>query len=242
MKTVSRITLKIVADRSRKDALLAIGSASLAFLLVLPLYSQDVTQISEVLIGGLIGTALVIAGFAAISRCRPLPQIASTQRAQFGVLSLALGTLLGLANLGANFGLAMLDQSFYDQLVQRFADLSPWVSIFAAPVIEEIALRLFFMGVVAWVAARFVDDSRSAFLIALWLSAIVFGLLHIFRPLPGSSTHDMIYAFGIVIKSGAATFLLGWIFWRWGLPYAILCHAAANAIHLLAEPILFDMV
>ncbi|MEP1139632.1 MAG: CPBP family intramembrane glutamic endopeptidase [Balneola sp.] len=149
------------------------------------------------------------------------------------------GGLLGLANLGANYGLGMLDQSIYDLLAQRFSDLPSWGSVLAAPVVEEIVLRLFFMGVVAWVAARFIDDSHKTFLIALWFSAIVFGLLHTFRPLPDSSPFDIIYAVGIAIKSGAATFLLGWIFWKWGLPYAILCHAIANVVHRLAEPMLF---
>jgi hypothetical protein len=32
---------------------------------------------------------------------------------------------------------------------------------------------------------------------------------------------------------------LGWIFWRWGLPYAILSHAAVNATHLALQRYLF---
>jgi hypothetical protein len=35
-----------------------------------------------------------------------------------------------------------------------------------------------------------------------------------------------------VTKYTLAGLPLGWIFWRWGLPYAILCHIAANAAHL----------
>lgn len=32
---------------------------------------------------------------------------------------------------------------------------------------------------------------------------------------------------------------MGWIFWRWGLPYAIFCHCAANAAHMLLQPMFF---
>ena len=28
---------------------------------------------------------------------------------------------------------------------------------------------------------------------------------------------------------------LGWVFWRWGLPYTILCHSAANATHMALQ-------
>jgi membrane protease YdiL (CAAX protease family) len=43
----------------------------------------------------------------------------------------------------------------------------------------------------------------------------------------------------VVLKAGAAGLLLGWIFWRWGLPYAITCHGATNGIHLLVMPVFF---
>jgi membrane protease YdiL (CAAX protease family) len=43
----------------------------------------------------------------------------------------------------------------------------------------------------------------------------------------------------VVLKAGAAGLLLGWVFWRWGLPYSIACHGATNAIHLLVMPVFF---
>lgn len=43
----------------------------------------------------------------------------------------------------------------------------------------------------------------------------------------------------LVTKYTLASLPLGWIFWRWGLPYAILCHSMVNATHLLLQPILF---
>ena len=49
----------------------------------------------------------------------------------------------------------------------------------------------------------------------------------------------MAYLGGVVLKSGLASVLLGWVFWRWGLPHAILSHGAANATHRLLVPIAF---
>ncbi|MEO9886930.1 MAG: hypothetical protein ABJR05_06165 [Balneola sp.] len=42
----------IVVDRSKKKALLAIGATLIAFLLSLPLYSADVTQVSDFFLVG----------------------------------------------------------------------------------------------------------------------------------------------------------------------------------------------
>jgi hypothetical protein len=44
----------------------------------------------------------------------------------------------------------------------------------------------------------------------------------------------------LVLKYSLAGLLPGWTFWCWGLPYAILCHFAANAIHLLLQPMGYE--
>jgi hypothetical protein len=52
---------------------------------------------------------------------------------------------------------------------------------------------------------------------------------------------DPRYVVGMAAKSSAAGLLLGGIFWRWGLPYSIVCHSTANGIHLLLMPLLFKV-
>jgi hypothetical protein len=47
------------------------------------------------------------------------------------------------------------------------------------------------------------------------------------------------YRAALLTKYTLAGLPLGWIFWRWGLPYAILCHVAANAVHLAFQAGLF---
>ncbi len=65
------------------------------------------------------------------------------------------------------------------------------------------------------------QGSRTVFLTALIVSACLFAVPHLLgRSLPTDSALAL-YASGVVVKSGAAGLVLGWIFWRWGLPYAM---------------------
>jgi membrane protease YdiL (CAAX protease family) len=107
--------------------------------------------------------------------------------------------------------------------------------VITGPIMEEIAYRLVLLGGLAWIIGRFTDNRRAIFYLALGLSSLVFGLAHITY---GGVDHPL-YAMGMAGKSGAAGMVLGWVFWHLGLPYSILCHCAANAIHLVLMPVLF---
>jgi hypothetical protein len=106
---------------------------------------------------------------------------------RLALLSLAVGTALGLA-LAANWVIVEAEPRLRALLAERMATLDPLQAVIASPILEEVALRLFFMSALAWVT-----------------------------------------------KYTLAGVPLGWVFWRWGLPYAILCHAAANATHLALQ-------
>jgi membrane protease YdiL (CAAX protease family) len=68
---------------------------------------------------------------------------------------------------------------------------------FANPLLEEIGFRLFLMGGIAWLLSRSTDDRRSVFLVALAVSALVFGPLHLLRPPAG-----LLDATVVVLKAG----------------------------------------
>ncbi len=160
-------------------------------------------------------------------------------RARLALLSLAAGTGLGVANLAANKAIAAMDPGLRALMVERMATLAPLEGLIASPLIEEIAVRLFLMSAIAWIVFRVTKRATLAFAIALVGSALFFALLHLDRPVPDKPALANYYRAALVTKYTLAGLPLGWIFWRWGLPYAILCHIAAYAAHLALQDNLF---
>jgi membrane protease YdiL (CAAX protease family) len=212
-------------------------AAATAVGVSLLLYFPDRNDGSGATLGGLcalIGVALVL---APVAKYRPLPQRPPMEHVRLMLQILGLGVALGMANLLVNYGLAMSRSAIYEQMVSRWARFSPSSIVISGPIIEEIGYRLVLLGGLAWVAGRFTSDRRTITFIALGVSSSVFGLAHMFY----GGVDDPLYVVGMVIKSGAGGLLLGWVYWRRGLPYSIACHATANATHLLLMPLLFDL-
>lgn len=225
------------AARPWKQRLLAAAVTSVAVYLVL--YFPDRDDPSGAILGGFSALVAVALALAAVAQFRPLPWRSGLEHARLAGLALGLGATLGVANLSANYGIALLDPSIYERMVERWAQFSPWSMVIADPIMEEIAFRLVLLGGMAWLVARFTDDRRLILFVALGVSALSFGLVHILYPMPVGGAVGLLNASGVVVKSGAAGLLLGWIFWRWGLPYSTVCHSTANATHLLLAPALF---
>ncbi len=230
--------LDAVVDRPRNEAALALAAAWLAFVAGL-LMGGDVADPGSFAVVAVSGAALVFLGFAAASHCRSLSRDASEHRTRLALLSLVIGAALGLANLAANWAIAQAHPTIRALLVERMVTLAPLTGLVASPLVEEVALRLFLMSVMAWVVFRFTKRSTLAFAMALFGSSLVFALLHLDRALPDDPLLANYYRVALVTKYTLAGLPLGWIFWRWGLPYSILCHVAANAAHLAMQAALF---
>jgi membrane protease YdiL (CAAX protease family) len=228
------MTLATVAGTSTARFLVAAAIAATVSLL---LYFPDRGDESGAIVGGLSALIGVAIGLAAVVKYRPLRESPPRVHVRRMALTLGLGVGLGLANLLVNYGMAVWRPAIYEQMVSRWALFSPWSIVIAGPIIEEIAYRLVLLSVFAWVVARFTDDPRRIFYTALGLSSSLFGLAHIFY----GGVDDPLYALGTAVKNAGAGVLLGWVFWRRGLPYSIVCHAAANATHLLLMPLLFNL-
>jgi membrane protease YdiL (CAAX protease family) len=212
-------------------------AAAAAVGVSLLLYFPDRNDLSGAILGGLgtlIGVALAVAPLA---KYRPLPHRSSMEHFELALQAVAIGVALGLANLLVNYGLAMWKSAIYEQMVSRWARFSPLSVVISGPIIEEITYRLILLGGLAWVVARFTHERRTITLVALAVSSAVFGLAHIFY----GGVDDPLYVAGMAVKSSAAGLLLGWVFWRRGLAYSIVCHAAANGTHLLLMPVMFDL-
>jgi membrane protease YdiL (CAAX protease family) len=232
-------SLSIIVDRSPPEAAVAMGAAWLAFLAGLALFESGDVDLADMLIDGLIGAGLVVTGYAAASRLRPMPPRQDRERVRLAVLAIASGAAYGIANLAANLGLAAADPAIGQVLGERITTMSIWQTAVAAPLYEEVVYRLFFLSVLAWIVARFTRNPRTIFLVAMIVSAVAFGMVHLIRPMPDDASAVFLYSIGIVVKNTAAGLLFNWLFWRWGLPYAMLAHAAANAAHQLVAPLFF---
>jgi len=224
----------MIVDRPPRESAAARAAAWLAFMAGL-LLGGEVDDAGSLAVAGASGAVLVLLGFAAASRCRPLARRSNPQRARLALLSLAIGTALGLANLAANWTIAEAEPKLRALLAERIATIDPLEAVIASPILEEVALRLFFMSALAWVVFRFTRRPTLAFAIALIGSASFFASLHLARPFPGDSSLSTYYRAALMTKYTLAGVPLGWVFWRWGLPYAILCHAAGNAAHLALQ-------
>jgi membrane protease YdiL (CAAX protease family) len=142
-------------------------------------------------------------------------------------------------NLAGNWAIAAADPRLRALLVQRFSRIQHLNALVAAPLLEEIAVRLFFMSVMAWVISRFTPRAGLVFAFALVGSSCFFALLHLDRPMPDDVMLAYYYRVALLGKYTLAGMPLAWIFWRWGLPYAILCHATVNAVHIALEEVVF---
>ena len=213
-------------------------AAWLAFMIGL-IAGRDVHDLTSFAIGAASGAALVVIGFAAAARTRTLSSAASSDRARFAMLALAAGVGLGLANLAANWLIASVHPTLRALLIRRLTTMDPLVAVIAAPIGEEVGVRLFLMSVIAWLVSRFTKNPSIVFAAALVASSLVFALLHLARPFPGDPSVASFYRAALVAKYTLGALPLGWLFWRRGLPYAILCHAAVNATHLVVQSFVF---
>ena len=238
-RTEAGVLSPLVVDRPAREAAAALAAAWASFLAGLLVAPGEVTDAASVAIAGVVGAVLVVVGFAAASRCRPLPRRPSSQRLRLVLLALGVGAVAGLGNLAANAGLASLDPSIRAVLLERFARIDLMTAVVSAPLVEEVVLRLFVMSAIGWVVSRFTSRGNVVFAVAALLSAVAFAVLHLDRAFPLDPAVARLYAGGLVLKYTLAGLVQSWAFWRWGLPYAIVAHAAVNATHAALEPLVF---
>ena len=212
----------------------ALAAAWLAFMAGL-IAGREIVDTGSFVLAGIIGAGLVGVGFAAAWRCRTLLPRDHAQRLQLALWALAVGVVLGVANLAANWIIAQGSPAIRDLLVERMRGLNPREAVIAAPLVEEVLVRLFLLSVMAWVVFRVTKHAGAAFGTALVGSAVCFAALHLGRPFPGDPALANYYRLTLLVKYTLAGVPLGWVFWRWGLPYSILCHMAANAAHLALQ-------
>ena len=85
------------------------------------------------------------------------------------------------------------------------------------------------MSVVAWAMARLLKRATWAVATSVVVSTVLFGLAHL--PAWSAATPaSAALVVAVLLLNGAGALLLAWLYWRWGLPYAILAHFAGDVV------------
>lgn len=113
-----------------------------------------------------------------------------------------------------------------------------WKRLLAAPyggIVEECLCRLFLVSVIAWLVAKVWSRGRAhlpppwVYWVAILAASLLFGIGH----LPAAAQLwplTTIVVVRTVFLNSFAGFLFGWLFWRWGLEYAVIAHFSCDII------------
>ena len=210
---------------------------SLGFVAALALAVPQPPNVLHVAIGGLVGTALVWVGFAAAWACREPERQSIGRRASRAALSLAAGAVLGGLLVAVLVVLVRAEPALRARFMGRAGEplWRPLALAFESSILEEVVFRLFVLSVVVCAARLVVRRGTGAFIAGLAVSALLFGLAHLPAWFAVTAPSAGLVA-GVLALNGAGGLLFGFVFWRWGLPYAILCHAAGDIVTQTLAP------
>jgi CAAX prenyl protease-like protein len=214
-----------------RDKRVSIGGTWLALVAAIALALPQPPNPARLVIGALLGLPIVILGFWAASRCRVLNVRTHQERITRGLYALLAGAGLGSVLLAVLVALARVQPLLRARFAGRAGEpvWRPFALAFESSIIEEIVFRLFVLSVTAWALFRVFRGRSTPFAVAWVFSTLLFGLAHLPQWLALTGPSKSLIA-AVLALNGVGGLLFGWIFWRWGLPYAILCHAAGDVI------------
>ncbi|MFD1066613.1 CPBP family glutamic-type intramembrane protease [Oceanobacillus locisalsi] len=110
---------------------------------------------------------------------------------------------------------------------------------------EEIMLRLFGMTLIVWLLAWITkkqkgDIPNSFYYIAIFLTAILFGLGHLPAAAQVFDGLSAVIVIRTLVLNGLLGLWFGYLYWKEGLEYTIIAHISADIFLLvLMVPILY---
>ncbi len=157
------------------------------------------------------------------------------------------GMMVGLLILG--FDLIFVNMVENIELLKSYpGEPTPelWKMLLALPygaIAEEIALRFFCMTAFVWIFSKIrkssdSDIEKGAIWIAIVIAAILFGASHLptalyfigFSPFP---------ILRIVFLNTLGGIVFGWLYWKYGLEYAMISHLGMDIVlHILLIPVI----
>ena len=187
-------------------------------------------RVGEVVVAMLLALAAVGVGFVVNARTTELRPARAQPHYRYALYAALAGVAMGSVVLIQTLILATFDQDMRHRYAMYLGE--PWwppvLRAFSAGVNEEVIFRYIGMAAVALIAFRRVGNADRAYRIALVSTAVVFGALHF----PGFSFAAIV----VVLVNTAAGLLFGWIYWHWGIRYAILCHFMGGLVNQSLGP------
>lgn len=113
------------------------------------------------------------------------------------------------------------------------------LAMFYGGITEELMVRLFGMTLIVWLFARITDKEteeipNSIYYIAIFLTAILFGLGHLPATIQVFGGLSGIIVMRALVLNGLLGLWFGYLYWKKGLEYAIIAHMSADFfIHVL---------
>lgn len=189
------------------------------------------------------GAYLAIACFAGswfISKTGLAISLGITQRKT--LLSVLLGISVGLSILIIDyfFHIQKVTPTFFS--VDSFTIWKGFLASFYGGVTEEILLRYFVLSMIVYLILKLIkgahkSNSRSAFIIAIVLSALLFGVGHL--PIVAIDTClSVVVVLRVIMINSLGGIVFGLIYWKWGLPSAMMSHFSADFILLVIFPLM----
>ena len=208
-----------------------LGGTWLAFCLAVALALPQPPPPVQLGLGALLGAALVLAGFSAAARLRPLPPHAPPAWARYTALSLLSGAVLGALLVGMLVLLVRAEPALRARFANRLHEPAwrPWALAFESSILEEVVFRLFLLSAVAWATARLLKKPEWAVAAGVVVSTALFGAVHLPAWSAATSLSASLVA-AVLLLNALGALLSAWLFWRWGLPYAILAHFAGDLV------------
>jgi membrane protease YdiL (CAAX protease family) len=102
--------------------------------------------------------------------------------------------------------------------------------VVVSAVTEELIYRVVVSTLVAWLSYLILKRQTASIWIGIAVAAVLFGLSHVANL---QVPHPFLRA---ITLNGTAGVLLGWLYWRRGLEWAVLAHLVADAVLYLVLP------
>src|SRR5215207_8977544 len=149
---------------------------------------------------------------------------------------LLIGVVMGVVGSLSVFALerSVFLSAVPDALLALPGRIAAWkraLACFYGGFTEEIIVRLFFMSGLMWLLTRITPPTDGAYWLAIVIAALAFGALHLpTTALLVTLTRRLVVR--ALVLNGMIGLICGWLFWRYGLEAAMVCHLIADLMIL----------